>query len=145
MFPTGDARFRTRYVQLPSGMRLRIVECGDQDAADIIVCLHGWGCSVYTFRELLPLLARAGQRVIAIDLPGHGLSDKPESKEAYTADALINCIIGVLDALGVARATFVGHSMGGALSARIAVRYPGRVKRLVLCAPVGFGAIRPIT
>jgi pimeloyl-ACP methyl ester carboxylesterase len=144
MFPAGDTRFRTHNVQLPSGMRLRTVECGDPHAADIVVSLHGWGCSIYTFRDLLPLLASAGLRAIAIDLPGHGLSDKPEMQEAYTADALTDCIVAALDALSITRATFVGHSMGGAIAARVAVRYPSRIERLVLCAPVGFGAIWPL-
>jgi pimeloyl-ACP methyl ester carboxylesterase len=145
MFPAGDARFRTRNVRLPSGMQLRVVECGDPDAVDIVVSLHGWACSVYTFRDLLLLLASAGRRAIAIDLPGHGLSDKPEVRTAYTADALTDCVVSVLDQLGVTHATFVGHSMGGALAARIAARFPNRVERLVLCAPVGFGAIWPLS
>jgi pimeloyl-ACP methyl ester carboxylesterase len=141
MFPAGDARFRTSYIPTQTGLRLRVVECGDPRAAETVVCLHGWICSVYTYRAVMLLLAEAGRRVIAIDLPGHGLSDKPKEHAYYTVDAMAGCLVDVLDALGITEATYVGHSMGGAIAARIARQHPERVKALVLCAPVGFGRI----
>ena len=144
MFPANDARFRTSYVDSHDGVRLRVVECGDPNADDIVVCLHGWICSVYTFRIVMPLLADAGRRVIAIDLPGHGLSDKPEAPGYYTTDAITRCVADVVGKLGIAHATYLAHSMGCVIAARIAQQRPEHVKALVLCAPAGFERITPL-
>jgi pimeloyl-ACP methyl ester carboxylesterase len=144
MFPAGDGRFRTMYVATPAGLRLRVVECGDPDSAEVVVCLHGWVCSVYTFRALMLILAEAGRRVIAIDLPGHGLSDKPEDPACYTVEAMTACTVRAIDALGIRRAVYVGHSMGGVIATRIARQHPDRVTRLVLCAPAGFERVLPL-
>jgi pimeloyl-ACP methyl ester carboxylesterase len=144
MFPDGDDQIRTFYVLTPDGFRIRVVECGDPQATDIVVCLHGWACWVYTFRVLMLLLADTGHRVIAIDLPGHGLSDAPDDPAAYTIDAMAKRVVQVTDVLSIIRATYIGHSMGGALAARIAKQHPERVKALVLCAPVGFQWTLPL-
>lgn len=123
------------------GITLRVVECGDPRASEIVVCLHGWICSVYTFREVMLRLADAGRRVVAVDFPGHGLSDKPAEASSYTLETMTSCVVDILDALDIRRATYVGHSMGGAVAARIAQQYPDRVEALVLCAPAGFERI----
>jgi pimeloyl-ACP methyl ester carboxylesterase len=140
MFPAGDPRFRVRQVELATGMRLRVLECGDERAPYVAVCVHGWACSVYSYRFLMPLLAERGMRVVAMDLPGHGLSDKPSDIEVYSLDALAGVVLDTLDALGVERALVVGHSMGGTICARVAVLAPARVQGLVLLAPAGFGS-----
>lgn len=143
MFPAGDSRFRTRSIEIstPAGLlRIRAIECGDENAERVALCVHGWACSVYSFRLLMPLLAERGLRVVAIDLPGHGLSDKPSEAKYYTLDAQVECVLTSMDALGIARAVLIGHSMGGPISARIAVVAPDRVTSLVLLAPAGFGS-----
>jgi pyruvate dehydrogenase E2 component (dihydrolipoamide acetyltransferase) len=93
---------------------------------------------------VLPLVAAAGVRAIALDLPGHGLSDKPEGSEHYTLVALANAVGEVLDALDLQNVTMVGHSMGGPIAAWVAAEQPGRVRALTLLAPVGFGPIFPL-
>jgi pimeloyl-ACP methyl ester carboxylesterase len=72
-------------------------------------------------------LARHG-RVIALDLPGFGLSGKP--RRAYTLDFLAQALDGLLGTLGVDTVRLVGHSLGGAVAARFALEHPGRVERL---------------
>lgn len=142
MFPAGDSRFTTSYHTLPlrtGATTIRAIECGDATSHRIVVCVHGWACSVYSFRRLMPLLARVGMRAIAIDLPGHGLSDKPDDPGLYTLDAQAECVLAAMDSLGVARALLAGHSMGGPICARAAVIAPDRVAALALLAPAGFG------
>ena len=142
MFPAGDSRFRTVY--LPLSLRgqtilVRAVECGDRSASSVAFCVHGWACSVYSYRFLMPLLAQMGIRSIAIDLPGHGLSDKPRESVWYSIDVQAECVIAAMDASKVERVILVGHSMGGPICARVAVVAPERVTGLALLAPVGFG------
>jgi pimeloyl-ACP methyl ester carboxylesterase len=159
MFPAGDKRFRVSYLMVSPRMaspqtvsshalpphtilsqqKIRVIECGPVDASDVVVCVHGWGCSVYSYRDILPPLAADGKRVIAIDLLGHGLSDKPESTGYYTLDALVTMVGDICAQLSLPSATFVGHSMGSLIAARCAVQYPMAVRALILTAPVGFG------
>ncbi|MCP4357418.1 MAG: alpha/beta hydrolase [Chloroflexi bacterium] len=69
-------------------------------------------------------------RILALDLRGRGLSDKPES--SYTMADHAADVIGVLDAEGIEQATLVGHSFGGLLSLYLAANYPDRVERIVI-------------
>lgn len=142
MFPAGDSRFRTTYLPLSlvtGPVVVRAIECGDEKSDRVVFCVHGWVCSVYSFHRLMPLLALLGMRVIAIDLPGHGLSEKPDDRRVYTLSALTDCVLAAMDALGAARGVLVGHSMGGPICARVAVLAPERVEALALLAPAGFG------
>ena len=142
MFPAGDSRFRHSFVSLSvsnTALNIRAVECGDPAAERVVLCVHGWACSVYSFRRLMPLLADLGMRAVAIDLPGHGLSSKPKDREPYLLDSLSECVIKSMDALGIARCVLAGHSMGGPICARVAVLAPDRVSGLALLAPAGFG------
>jgi pimeloyl-ACP methyl ester carboxylesterase len=142
MFPAGDSQYVTSYLTLTlrgAPIVIRAIETGDASAQNVVVCVHGWACSVYSFRRLMPLLAESGMRAIAIDLPGHGLSDKPGDARFYTLDAQVECVLAAMDALGVKRAVLAGHSMGGPISARAAVLAPERVEALALLAPAGFG------
>ena len=142
MFPAGDSRFIQRFLSLNvsgEALNIRAVECGDPSAGRVVVCIHGWACSVYSFRRLMPLLADLGIRAVAIDLPGHGLSSKPDAREPYLLDALAECVVKSMDALGIDSCVLAGHSMGGPICARAAVTAQDRVSGLVLLAPAGFG------
>ena len=87
------------------------------------------------------VLAAAGHRVLAFDLKGHGYTDKPPVAAEYSVDAMTRFVLAVMDAAGVARASLVGHSMGGAIATAVALAAPDRVARLALIAPVGFGEV----
>jgi pimeloyl-ACP methyl ester carboxylesterase len=97
--------------------------------------LHGWGASVYMWRQAFQLLPEYGVRAIGVDLRGYGLSDKPRQRGAYTLDSYTADLEALYGALGLERATLVGHSMGGALALRFALRHPQRVRRLALINP----------
>jgi pimeloyl-ACP methyl ester carboxylesterase len=106
-----------------------------------VLFVHGWACSIYSWHRNLRAVADAGIRAVAIDLKGHGLSDKPLDFAGYTLPAMGRHLLDVLGALGLDRVVLVGHSMGGAMALRVAIDAPERVVGLVLPAPVGFGTI----
>ena len=141
MYPAGVPEVVVRNVTVGRGLRLRVVESGPSDGQPVLL-VHGWGACLYTYRYLLPALAHAGRRVFAMDLRGHGLSDKPPDAGFYSADCLCQDVLGLLDALELGRVDLVGHSLGGAVSLQIALRAAERVRRLVLAAPVGLAPVR---
>jgi pimeloyl-ACP methyl ester carboxylesterase len=140
MFPAHAAGIAVRFVKLPGGNYLRVVEAGP-DSGPAVVMLHGWAASAYSFRHALPALAAAGCRAIAIDLPGHGLSDKPLDPAWYTRDAMTLAVESILEAVEVGGATVVGHSMGGALALELAITQSPRVRRVALINPVGLAPV----
>jgi pimeloyl-ACP methyl ester carboxylesterase len=142
-FPAGWPGLSARLVTLADGLRVRVVEPVVGVAADApaVVFVHGWACSAYSFRHNLGAAAEAGFRVVAVELKGHGGSDKPLDVAGYSMTAMGRHLLDAMDALGIDRAVLVGHSMGGAVVVRAALEAPERVHGLVLLAPVGFGTI----
>ncbi|OBB26945.1 alpha/beta hydrolase [Mycolicibacterium peregrinum] len=96
-----------------------------------VVLLHGYSASMEWWEKVAPQLAR-DQRVIAIDLVGHGGSEAPAAGAAYRSDAQATAVRNALVALGVRHAVLIGHSMGGAVSAELARQYPDLVERVVV-------------
>ena len=141
MYPAGETGVRGRMLGLSSGLRVRVVEAG-QEESPAIVLVPGWGCSVWIFHDNIAALAAAGFHVIAADLKGHGLSDKPPESWQYTTVAMRDHLVDILDALGLKRAGLVGHSMGAAVAAGVAESFPERVMAVVVVAPVGFAGVR---
>jgi len=140
MYPAGESHATARWVTLPDGERVRIVESGDRDAPPLVF-LHGWGCSAYAWRHFTGPAAAAGWRTISIDMRGHGLSDRPADADKYCRAAMVDHLALTLDALGVVSAPIVAHSMGGSVAVSLAMRMPERVPRLALFGPVGFGIV----
>jgi 2-hydroxy-6-oxonona-2,4-dienedioate hydrolase len=140
MFPAGDPAYRVSFPRLRSGIRVRVVERGDPSSPPLLL-LHGWGCSVYVFNRNMPTLAEAGFRPIAVDLKGHGLSDKPVASEDYTIDSLVEHLRDILDALGLERPAIAGHSLSGSLIYHFASRYPERAQCLGMLSPVGLKGV----
>src|SRR6202521_3125551 len=140
MFPAGDPAYRVSFARLRSGLKVRAVERGDPKSPPVVL-VHGWGCSVYVFRHNMPALADGGFRVIAVDLKGHGLSDKPVAADEYTIDSLVEHLRDILDALELERPALAGHSLGGSLIYHFASRYPGRARCLGLLSPVGLNGV----
>jgi pimeloyl-ACP methyl ester carboxylesterase len=104
----------------------------DEGAGAPVVLVHGFGGSVEEWAMNIPALARR-HRVIALDMPGFGFSAKPD--EDYTYEYFASFLDAFMEASGIGRAHLVGHSMGGAISLNLALRYPGRVRSLALIAP----------
>ncbi|MGH7603241.1 MAG: alpha/beta fold hydrolase [Gemmatimonadaceae bacterium] len=140
MFPANDPAYRVTYPRLGSGLRVRVVERGDPRSPPVLF-LHGWGCTVYVFHRNMPAIADAGFRAIAVDLKGHGLSDKPIARDEYSIDSLVEHVRDILDALELERIAIAGHSLGGSLAYHFAARYSDRVQRLALLSPVGMKGV----
>lgn len=102
-----------------------------------MLLIHGWGACVYSYDAMMPALANAGYRALALDLPGFGLSDKPSSADVYTTRAMSHAVLDAATALGVDRFTLVGHSMGGAIGLRLATQREPRLEKLILLNAVG--------
>jgi pimeloyl-ACP methyl ester carboxylesterase len=119
----------SRFVDV-DGVRVHYQEAGAIDAPAVLL-LHGFTASNFVWKEVLLPLADAGFRVVAPDLVGFGFSGKPRGGE-YTIDAQARVVVGLMDALGIGRASLVGSSYGGAVAATCALDYPERVERLVL-------------
>jgi pimeloyl-ACP methyl ester carboxylesterase len=101
-----------------------------------LLLIHGIGDSSRTWLPVLRPLARR-HRVLAPDLLGHGVSDKPRAD--YGIGAFACGMRDLLDVLGVERATVVGHSLGGGVAAQFAYQFPERCERLVLVGSGGAG------
>jgi 4,5:9,10-diseco-3-hydroxy-5,9,17-trioxoandrosta-1(10),2-diene-4-oate hydrolase len=110
-----------------------------------VLCLHGWGATLFSFQGAFELLPPLGFRVIAADLRGFGLSDKPSTPESYSLDANCADIGALLDALEIERVALVGQSMGGGVALRVALDSPHRVRRLALINPTGLGPVAYLT
>lgn len=103
-----------------------------------VVLIHGSGPGVSAWanwRLTIPALSRQC-RVIAPDMVGFGFSERPVGIR-YDLDAWVAQAVGLLDALDIACADIVGNSFGGALALALAIRYPARVRRLVLMGSAG--------
>jgi pimeloyl-ACP methyl ester carboxylesterase len=118
------------------GLRTRYLEQGEGPAA---ILLHGasLGSSADVWRRNLGPLASHGIRTIAYDQPGFGLSDDPPD---WGLDFRTSFILAFMDALGLERASLVGHSQAGAMAARLALTHPDRVSGVVV---LGTGSLLP--
>jgi pimeloyl-ACP methyl ester carboxylesterase len=140
MYPAHDHRVAQRMLALPSGVRVRLVEAGRSDGPPVVL-LHGWGAGAYTYRENLPALAAAGLRASAVELKGHGLSDKPWAPGEYDFPSMRDHVLEVIDALGADRPAIVAPSMTGAIALELALAEETRVSRVALINPVGLCAM----
>jgi pimeloyl-ACP methyl ester carboxylesterase len=112
---------RHRWVEA-RGLRFHLAEAGEGD--DVVLCLHGWPQHWYEWRFLLPQLAAAGYRAIAIDQRGFGWSDAP--RDGYEKENLADDVLAVLDAEGIDRVKLVGHDWGGWIGYLLCLRAPQR-------------------
>lgn len=122
-----------RHIQL-DGLRLSYLETGTaKEGRPTLVLLHGLMGSAATF---LPFMNELGDdlHVIALDLPGAGLSDRRPDLAADLKSTTA-CVARALDALNLPRPILLGHSHGGAIALRLAAKYPDLVTSLALLAP----------
>lgn len=137
------SELQARYLASPADLvpvgdwRLHVRDSGPRDAP-VVLMLHGFGASLHTWDTWAQGL-NATHRVIRFDLPGNGLSE-PDPEGNYTDARSLQLVLALMDQLGVARASVVGHSIGGRMAWTLAARHPGRVERLVLVAPDGFAS-----
>jgi pimeloyl-ACP methyl ester carboxylesterase len=111
------------------GIEMELDDAGSGERA--LVLVHGYTGSRDDFREHVPELARLG-RTIALDQRGHGGTTNSGRREDYTLDGLVLDLAAAFDALRLARADLLGHSLGGMVALRFALAHPERVASLVL-------------
>jgi len=124
-----------------AGLRLHVRDSGAPAAkpgAPSVILLHGFGSSLHTWEPWAQALA-GDMRVVRFDQPGAGLTGADPTGD-YSDERGMQVLLALMDRLGVARASVVGHSMGGRLAFRFAAAHPGRVDKLVLVAPDGFAS-----
>jgi pimeloyl-ACP methyl ester carboxylesterase len=131
---------------LPSGVKISYLRAGQRPStagrarkaapAEPLLLLHGLGHSARAWdRVILPLAEN--HDVVALDLPGCGKSDKPDTD--YSLGAQAAAVRYFLDELEIARTTVVGHSLGGGVAMTFSYLYPDRVGRLALVSSGGLG------
>jgi 2-hydroxy-6-oxonona-2,4-dienedioate hydrolase len=130
-----EVEFTQRFLTV-DGVRTRVLDAGASDAPPVVL-LHGTGGHWETFAPNLAALSEH-HRCVAIDMIGNGFTAKPDYD--YEIPIYVAHVLGVLDALGVARASFIGMSLGAWVAARIAVDHPERLDRLILMSPAGLVA-----
>lgn len=131
-----EVAFRQGFVDLPvngASVRTRYADAGDPDAPPVIL-LHGTGGHWETFAANLGALSKSF-RCLAVDMVGNGFSDKPDFN--YEIPIYVEHVLNLMEHFGVAKAHFVGMSLGAWVTARIAVDHPERVDRVILMSPAG--------
>lgn len=109
-----------RVVSAPAG-RVHLVEQGE---GPLVLLVHGFPESWYSWRHQLPVLAEAGYRAVAIDVRGYGRSSKPVDIAAYRMLELVEDNVAVVRALGEQTAVVVGHDWGSPIAANSALVRP---------------------
>jgi pimeloyl-ACP methyl ester carboxylesterase len=117
----------TRQVAV-GGLELRVVE---QGVGPAVVMCHGFPGLAHSWRNQLPVLAAHGFRAVAPDMRGYGGSGRPEDPAAYDRRSTAADMIGLLDALDIETAVFVGHDFGADLVWDLPQWAPGRVRALI--------------
>jgi pimeloyl-ACP methyl ester carboxylesterase len=139
MSPQPGLRLDLRIVEA-NGVRLRVALAGE---GPLVVLVHGFPESWYSWRHQIPALAAAGYRVAAPDVRGYGGSDKPEAVEAYAIREMCADLAGLIAALGEGQAVLVGHDWGAPIVWNTALFHPDQVRAVVgLSVPhLGRGAM----
>ena len=116
-----------RYVET-NGIRMAVYE---QGSGFPVVMSHGFPELAYSWRHQLPALADAGFHAIAPDQRGYGFTDRPEAIESYDIHHLTGDLVGMLDALKIEKAVFIGHDWGGFVAWSMPLLHPHRVAGVI--------------
>ena len=108
-----------------NGIELNIAEAGK---GPLVMLLHGFPESWYSWRHQFEPIAKAGYHVVAPDMRGYGKSDKPHEIEAYNQVEIRKDIIGLIDALGYEDAVVIGHDWGAPTAWATALHHPDKVR-----------------
>jgi pimeloyl-ACP methyl ester carboxylesterase len=142
--PAHESQVQLRTVQTPAGpLKLAVVERGQGRP---ILLLHGFATSSYTWRAIIPELAK-NHRVIALDLRGFGASDKPED-EHYSIKDQAEAVQAFIEQENLRDLTVIGHSFGGGITLSMVLNWQGqkkpRIKNIVLIDTIAYRQPIPI-
>lgn len=123
------------------GILTRCLEAGDE-GAPIALFLHGTGAHAESFVRNLTTFGEAGYHAVAIDMLGHGLTDKPPTC-GYTIAEYVEHVLGLVNSMSTSEVNLLGESLGGAVAMRAAMTYPDRFTRVVSAVGAGLRPIPP--
>ena len=130
-----DYPFEPHYMQIPDGeggtLRVHYVDEGPSDAEPVLL-LHGEPSWSFLYRKMIPIIARAGFRVIAPDLVGFGRSDKPTEMSDYSFQRLVDWTASVMNQLDLQQINLFGQDWGGLIGLRLAAENEARFARLIM-------------
>lgn len=126
MKPEGELGIRHDYANVGE-VRLHYAECGSGD--DLVILLHGFPEFWYSWRYQMPVLGRR-YHVVAPDMRGFNLSDKPPRKSDYVIEKLVGDVLGLIKHFGKSQAAIVAHDWGAAVAWALAQRHPEAVSKL---------------
>jgi long-chain acyl-CoA synthetase len=138
-----DLELYRRTIRIPSQppVDISLIDIDPEYRDQVLVFLHGYGGQAMQWKHQLAEFSNSNQ-VVAIDLRGHGLSDKPHGD--YTMHQILEDLSMVLDKLEVERSFYlVGHSFGGAIATEFAAAHPDRIVKLILIATAGEFKLNP--
>ena len=115
--------------QNANGIRLHYVE---QGTGPLVLMLHGFPDFWRSWRHQIPAIAAAGYRVIALDLRGYHLSDRPDGVAAYQLDTLTADVVALIDQLGEAPPVVIGHDWGGVIAWQFAMHHSESLRSLIV-------------
>lgn len=143
MYPAGEPGVERRILDLGGGARVRAAVAGPGDGISFVLA-HGWGASLYGYRQVLPALAALGCHAVAVDLHGYPLGDPPPGggEREHTTAGMARRFEAILERLALRRPILVGHSMAGRLVLEYALAHPDLVRGVAVLAPVGIGELR---
>jgi pimeloyl-ACP methyl ester carboxylesterase len=126
--------YAERFWASADGLRLfaRDYPGADGEARLPIICLHGLTRNSRDFEDVAPAIAASGRRVLALDMRGRGRSDRDSNPANYHVGTYAADVAGLMDRLGIARASFLGTSMGGLITMTLALTQPARVAAAIL-------------
>jgi pimeloyl-ACP methyl ester carboxylesterase/ubiquinone/menaquinone biosynthesis C-methylase UbiE len=137
--PSSDSQIKkvhsekSRFIEIEN-IKIHYQEFGDKNNPTLLL-IHGYGTSAYTWHSTAPLLAESGFYVVALDLVGFGLSEKPRWFD-YLLESQMQIVLNFMNLLHIKTATFIGSSYGGAIASLIALDEAERVEKLILVSSV---------
>lgn len=125
--------FHSRFTQVPGG-RMHYV---DEGRGPVLLCVHGNPTWSFLYRDFVRELSR-DHRVIAVDLLGFGLSEKPERPDQYSIEGHVAAVAALLRQLDLRDVTLVMQDWGGPIALGVALEFPERIRGLVVMNTLGF-------
>eukprot|EP01006_Ploeotia_vitrea_P066348 TRINITY_DN94799_c0_g1_i1.p1 TRINITY_DN94799_c0_g1~~TRINITY_DN94799_c0_g1_i1.p1 ORF type:complete len:341 (-),score=27.94 TRINITY_DN94799_c0_g1_i1:217-1239(-) len=117
-----DPEIKLRFVEV-NGIKMRIAE---QGTGPLVLLVHGWPESWFSWRYQIPFLAKQGYHVVAPDMRGYGGTDSPQDVDAFNITHICADLLGLMDTLGAKTATLVGHDWGALITWLAAQLHPDR-------------------